>query len=248
MHPCEIIYNIGSNGLKYGSDKGICRITGKESEGIKFDKWVRDTFTDLASLKPGTIISNEAIFCFDESSEIIQDKTGKEKLQRFRTYSHIVYKGEWYCLTKANKESIFNMIIDNAELVCLTDSGQKHVLFKHKPGMWQLDEMFIIPDIELLKSLHCNMCELMKLGFSQTEILTGTYIQQRIIKAGMIYWMKHEKEIRQFRGSQIMEFAGWMLFIDEESKQKIQDSYKKQTIKKEEKCQTKTTSKQLNLF
>jgi hypothetical protein len=29
-----------------------------------------------------------------------------------------------------------------------------------------------------------------------------------------------------------MDFAGWMLFIDEESKQKIQDSYKKQEAPK----------------
>lgn len=228
FHPCESVYFLGSNGLKYGSDKGICRITGKESEGILFDKWVKDTFTDLSSLKPGTIISNEALFCFDEASEIIQQKTGKEKLQRFRTYSHIICNDEWHCCTKADKKKIFELICTGAELVCLTDSGQKHVLFKHKPGMWQLDEMFIIPDIDLLKFLHAHMCELMKLGFSQTEILTGNYISNRVLKAGLQAWKELDEPIKKHRGSQIMEFAGWMLFIDEESKQKIQDSYKKQ--------------------
>lgn len=228
LHPCEIIYSLGSNGLKYGSDKGICRVTGKEMDGVLFDKWVRYTFTDLASLKPGTIISNEALFCFDEASEIIQKKTGKEKLQRFRTYSHIICNGEWYCFTKADKKKIYELICAGAELVCLTDSGQKHVLFKHKHGMWQLDEMFIIPDIGLLKFLHSQMCELMKLGFSQTEILTGNYIFNRVLKAGLHTWKEFDDPIRKYRGSQMIEFAGWMLFIDEESKQKIQDSYKKQ--------------------
>ncbi|MFA5300371.1 MAG: hypothetical protein WC389_19475 [Lutibacter sp.] len=225
---CELIYTIGANNVKYGTEKGVCRITGKESEGILFKDWLRDTFTDLASLKPGTIISNEAIFCFEEASEIIQKKTGKEKLQRFRTYSHIVCNNEWYCCTKADKKKIFELICDYAELVCLTDSGQKHVLFKHKPGMWQLDEIFIIPDIELLKFLHSQMCELMKIGFSQTEILTGNYISNRVLKAGLKIWKELDEPLKKYRGSKIMEFAGWMLFIDEESKQKIQDSYKKQ--------------------
>jgi hypothetical protein len=50
MNVCELIYKIGANNYTYGYDKGVCRITGKESEGILFDKWVKDTFTDLASL------------------------------------------------------------------------------------------------------------------------------------------------------------------------------------------------------
>jgi hypothetical protein len=229
LHTCESIYQIGANNVKYGSDKGICRITGKDSEGIIFEKWVRDTFTDLGSLKPGTIISNEALFCFDEASEIIQKKTGKDKLQRFRTYSHIICNGIWYCVTKADKKKIFELIISGAELVCLTDSGQKHVLFKHKRGMWQLDEIFIIPDIDLIKLLHSQMCELMKAGFSQTEILTGNYISNRVLKAGLQIWKELDEPLKKHRGSQMMEFAGWMLFIDEESKQKIQDGYKKQT-------------------
>ena len=90
MHTCEIIYKIGANGLKYGDIKGICRITGNESSGLLCHEWVRDTFTDHASLQPGSIISNEALFCFDEASKIVKQKTGKDKLQRFRTYSHIV--------------------------------------------------------------------------------------------------------------------------------------------------------------
>jgi hypothetical protein len=93
--------------------------------------------------------------------------------------------------------------------------------------MWQLDEMFIIPDIELLKFLHFQMCELMKVGFSQTEILTGNYISNRVLKAGLQIWKELDEPLKKHRGSQMMEFARWMLFIDEESKQKIQDSYKK---------------------
>jgi hypothetical protein len=235
-HPCEIIYSFSGNKV-YGNIEGVCRITGKESEGLKFKDWVKSTFTDLGYLKPGSIISNEALFCFDEASTIIRDKTGKEKLQRFRTYSHIVNKGIWSCFTKAHKKEIYQSIIEGAELICLTDSGQKHVLFKHKIGMWQLDELFITPDIYKFKILHFNICELMKNGFSQAEIISGHYIFGRVHKCGIENWKQFEDLIKKDRGSPMFDFAAWMLFIDEDSKKKIQDSYKKQdkhiTIKKE---------------
>ncbi len=64
-NPCARIYNIGAENKIYGTEKGICRITGLEGVGINFDKWARDTFNDHDSLFPGTIISNEALFCFD---------------------------------------------------------------------------------------------------------------------------------------------------------------------------------------
>lgn len=227
MHTCELIYSIGANSASYGSTPGTCRITGKQSTGILFTDWVRDTFTDIASLKPGTIISNEAAFCFDESSTIIQHKTGKDKPQRFRTYSHIAFNGEWFCLTKGDKQKIYELICAGAELVCLTDSGQKHLLFKHKPGMWQLDEIHLIPNIDLLKQLHSQMCELMKLGFSQTEIITGNYIQHRVFSVGVDIWKQLDEPLKKHRGTQMMEFTGWMLFIDEDSKQKNQEKYKK---------------------
>jgi hypothetical protein len=231
IHPCQQIYNLSEMPV-YGNEKGICRITGIESVGLNFNKWVKDTFTDIGYLKPGNIISNEAAFCFDEASKEIQNKTGREKLQRFRTYSHIIHKGVWYCLTKGDKKQIFELICDGAELICLTDSGQKHLLFKHRPGMWQLDEIFTLPDVDVLKFLHTNMCELMRLGFSQAEIITGKYISNRIVKSGLQEWKQLEDNIKSERGFSIMDFAGWMLFIDEESKQKIQDSYKKQEAPK----------------
>jgi len=45
-HPCEIMYQF-SNGKIYGTTRGICRITGKQSIGVPFEKWVKDTFTDF---------------------------------------------------------------------------------------------------------------------------------------------------------------------------------------------------------
>ena len=213
-HTCEQIYEIGANEKKYGSEKGICRITGKESYGLLFDKWVRNTFNDHDFLFPGTIISNEALFCFDESSEIVQKKTGRDKPQRFRTYSHIIKDGEWFCVTKGDKRKIFNLIIEGAEMVCLTETGQKHVLFKHKTGTWQLDDLHVKPDIELLTLLHFHMCELIAYQFSQAEIITGDYKSNRILKAGLKNWQEHENKIKEHRGSGMFDFASFMLYTD----------------------------------
>lgn len=215
MNVCKKIYQIGAENKIYGTEKGICRITGEESIGVNFEKWVRDTFNDHDRLFPGSIISNEAMFCFDEASEIVQAKTGRDKPQRFRTYSHIVKDGEWFCVTKADKRLILNLIIEGAEMVCLTETGQKHVLFKHKTGMWQLDELHVKPDVELLGLLHYNMCELLAYQFSQTEIITGNYSSGRIIKAGLQNWQQHENIIKEHRGSGIFDFAAFMLYTDE---------------------------------
>ena len=215
MHPCEIVYNIGANNKIYGQTEGVCRITGNAGVGLPFNKWVKPTFTDHAYLKPGTIISNEALFCFDENSEIVQTKVGKEKKQRFRTYSHIVYKGKWYCKTKGDKKEIYNMIVNGAELVCLTDSGQKHMLFKHRPGMWQLDEMYVIPNIAEFKKLHNNMCAMLDMEFSQKEIISGHYLQYRIKQIGIKEWLNAEFKIKSQRGKLMFNLAAWLLFKSE---------------------------------
>jgi hypothetical protein len=218
-HTCEQIYKIGANNKIYGSEKGVCRVTGKQSTGLLFWKWVKETyntiiFVDYDFLYPGTIISNEALFCFDESSEIIQKKTGRDKPQRFCTYSHIIKDGEWYCVTKADKRLILKLVIEGAEMVCLTETGQKHILFKHKLGMWQLDDLHVKPNVELLGLLHFHMCELLACQFSQAEIITGNYKSSRILEAGLKKWKEHESVINEYRGSGIFDFTTFMLYTD----------------------------------
>lgn len=248
IHPCEIIYRTGANGATYGDTPGVCRITGKESAGMPFEKWVRKTFNDYDSLKPGTIISNEALFCFDEASEVIMKKTGRDKPQRFRTYSHIIdASGNWHCLTKADKPEIYKQIITGSELVCLTETGQKHILFKHHPGTWQLDDIHLTPDVETLTFLHSAMCDLMRMGFSQREIKTGGYLLSRIGLTDVQKWRETEHSIMGYRGSQIFDFTSFMLFIDEADKEKIQEKYDKKYKKPELPKPEKKTGENQNL-
>ena len=213
LHPCESICLAAGTTLVYGNVSGICRITGKQSTGLLFDKWVRDTFTDHAYLKHGNIISNEALFCFDEQSELLMHKTGRDKAQRFRTYSHLIdASGAWHAVTKADKQLIYRLIVEGAPLVCLTDSGQKHVLFKHRSGFWQLDDLFVMPDVPRFAQLHDDMCALLPMGFSQAEIISGHYLQYRIMKAGFANWLSAEQKIKAQRGTQFFKFTSWLLF------------------------------------
>lgn len=184
-HPCEVLYGFSSNKI-YGNEKGVCRITGKESTGLKFDDWVRDTFTDYASLYPGTIISNQALFCFEEASELIAKKVNKDKPQRFRTYTHIVVSGEWYVLTKAQKKEIYDLIINNEPDVCvISDSGQRHLLFKHKIGTWQFEDQFIQRDKETLTKIKLIGDELISNNFSKVEIFCNGLFYNRIEIIGL---------------------------------------------------------------
>lgn len=206
-HPCEIITDCLAEKPVYGNMKGTCRITGKEGEGIEFNKWVKDTFCDFMYLYPGEIISNEALFCFDEKSELIQKLTGREKLQRFRTYSHFVVNGKWHLLTKADKAIMWELLFQKPDLAVISESGQKHLVMKAKPGTWQLEETIIEPDENTLKGLQKLISRLNKEIFAIDEIRTGEYAGYRIQKFGIENWRKIEQKLKQYRGSKIFDLA-----------------------------------------
>lgn len=231
---------------KIGNTKGICRITGEESEGIPFDKWVKKTFTDYPYLQPGTIISNEALFTFNESCTILQEKVGKERPQRFRTYSHILVGDKWYALTKADKEKMFDLIMNqNPDCVCIAESGQKHIFFKVRQGWWQFEERQIQPDKKQLLFLNVIMNELYSRGFSQEEIKTGKYQDNRILKAGVARWKDLEDKLKIYRNSNIFDFAAFFM-------RKVEDVEKEFNTSSDEAKQIKSinesTNTQLLLF
>lgn len=209
----NIIYNSLSEKPVIGNNKGICRITGLESVGMPFNKWVKKTFSDHYYLFSGDIISNQAAFCFCELSKIMQEKTGRDKPQNFRTYSHLIdNKGNWFCYTKSDKKLIVDKLQNNPNTVCLTDSGQKHIFFKNRVGFWQLDEMFVQPDIDTFNDLHSYMMNCLLIGVNQTELKTGLYKNKTISKIGIEKYLEIEKKLKPKRGSKIFDFSHWLLY------------------------------------
>ena len=212
-HPCIELFEAVQPAYSIGTKPGVCRITGEPGKGMAFEKWVADTFNDRAYLRPGDIISNEAAFTFDEKSELLQKMTGRDKLQRFRTYSHILEAdGTWHVLTKADKQKIVSILQRSPKIVCLTDTGQKHIFFKHRPGFWQLDEMFVPPSLPVFNALHGDMMQMLSLGFTQAEVMSGNYSHHRILKCGLATWEALEKKLKPLRGEPIFAFAAWLMY------------------------------------
>lgn len=213
QHPCEILYETNGRGFSIGNVEGVCRITGKRSVGQKFSDWVRRTFTDFGSLHAGDIISNEAAFCFDEASTLIQQKTGRDKPQRFRTYSHFLEEdGTWHCLTKADKPQMLDLLHKETKIVCVAESGQRHIFFKNKPGMWQIEDVVLDRDIKKFDLIHSCMTQLLLLDFSQDEIRRGLYNLTKVAKCGIKAWEQFENKIKPFRGSPIFHFCSFFMY------------------------------------
>lgn len=215
MHTCIQIYNHSSEKPKYGSVPGTCRITGHEGEGLPFEKWVKDTFTDRHNLRPGNIICNEAIFCFEEASTFLQKLTGKDKPQRFRNYSHFIVDSSWHVRDKGQKADMMGFMLSNPEVCVIAESGQRHLVFKHKPGMWQFEDAFIQPDAQHFQFLHSRIHHLGSV-FSVDEIASGTYQQHRIIKYGLPEWSATEQAIKPYRGSAMFDLAIFFAKIPDE--------------------------------
>lgn len=216
----KLLYDNAANGVKYGTVSGICRMRGTEGVGLKFTDWVSDRFNNWADLYEGDIISNEALFCFDEASTLIAQRTGRDKPQRFRTYSHIITTdGAWHICTKADKAHIADLILRGVvKVLCLTDSGQKHIFFKHRMGFWQLDDTHIEPNIPDFAHLHATMQQLVSLGFAQEQIKKGNYSQAVILKVGLAVWQDLENILKPRRGEPIFDLAAWLMFKIDESK------------------------------
>ncbi len=70
-----------------------------------------------------------------------------DKIMRNGIYSHILKDQYFYCLTKTDKKQISELITHCDDILCFAGSGDKHLLCKHKSGMWQVEEITIIPSL-----------------------------------------------------------------------------------------------------
>lgn len=202
----------------YGTTPGTCRITGHPAVGIPFAKWVPDTFTDYPFLRPGEIVSNQAAYFFAESNQHLQTILGKDKPQKVRSYSVLMHGGKVHFCTKADKKRMYEMICDGAELVCLAESGQKHILFKHRVGFWQIENINnITPNIALLQRLMKAAHALIALGFTQTECISGQYATYKFSKhpnpmQAIAEMQEYEAVLSAHRGSAFFDFFSFILY------------------------------------
>lgn len=200
-----------------------CRICGKaDVSGTPFAKWVRDTFTNHDLLRPGDVICDECAFWFEQKSEELQRRMGKDKPQRMQNYTHFIIGGEWVPVSKGDKRKIAELLLGECipEMAAIAVSGQKHVAFRARrnpPGAqsgWvQMEERAIWVDQRRLRELLA-VVERLYAVFSKQEIETGKYSHNRILAYGLDRWQADESVIKPVRKTDLFALA---LFISQRS-------------------------------
>lgn len=220
-----MLYEAAGHPAMEGDVVGVCRACGETGTGVPFEDWVKDTFTNYGELRPGEILCQACQFAFDEHSALLAQRVGKDMPQRMRNYSHFVVAGEWIPLSKANKATMHNILLNRSpDLAVIAISGQKHIIFRARPGWWQIEEQAVRPFPDDLREVLALVEELYQGGLSKGEIETGRYAQYRIMRFGFERWRKAEEALRPRRGGIAMQLAVF-LAQKEESDGRDGDGY-----------------------
>lgn len=190
-----------------GDISGDCRLCGCPSIGLSFVSWVRDTFMDHDKLFPGTIICHACQFGCDEANIELTQRTGKEKLQRMRNYSHFVLNHKWLPLSKGNKHRMREILMQGPQLAVIAESGQKHLVFRAQPGFWQFEEQRMRPCPELLIALLDLIEQLYNAGARKSEIESGRFSQRTLLKIGVDLWRVVNPQLTPYRGGLPLKLA-----------------------------------------
>jgi hypothetical protein len=168
---------------------------------------VKPTFVDFDKLQAGEIVCNDCLFWFDEQSEELAVRTGKDKPQRMRNYSHFVKGGKWIPLSKGDKARMIEVLCEAPfpELAAIAESGQKHIVFRarrNEPGgaagwiQFEEQAMFVDP-VRLARTIED--VEALYVAFNKTEIESNDYIQHRVIKFGIEKWLELNSRLEEVR-------------------------------------------------
>lgn len=216
MTATELLYHAAGSPQVRGDIRGGCRTCGAESVGVLFGDWVKEGFTNHDLLRAGSIVCHACLFCFEDKSEILKQKTGRDKLQKMRTYSHIVLWGNWFPLTKADKRDMRDLLAEGPELAVIAESGQKHLIFRGRVGWWQFEELSMLPDWARVESMLPAIEELMT-GFSKAEIESGVYSPHRVVKFGLSRWRELSEPLKAVRLSAYFQLAIFLTQKDDAS-------------------------------
>ncbi|HOW77951.1 MAG TPA: hypothetical protein PK406_00740 [Verrucomicrobiota bacterium] len=171
----------------------------------------RDTFMDYDKLRDiSGWVCPACLFCMSDQCEPLRERTGKDKLQRMRNYSHIVLDGVWYPLSKAQKRETYNLLLQKPAVAVIAMSGQKHLICRAQAGWWQVEESRARPDAGYLRQVMDWVSTAYNLGFSKGEIETGNYSTRRILDAGASSWEVVDAHLRPLRGQAMFELAVYL--------------------------------------
>jgi hypothetical protein len=215
--PTAWIYEAAGAPPMPGNTRGRCRACGQAAKGMPFREWVKNTFTDWDKLYPGEIVCHACLFCFDDQSVALMKRVGRDKPQRMRNYSHFVVGGEWHPLSKAEKSRMRELLLADPTVAVIALSGQKHIIFRARPGWWQIEEQSVRPFPALLARLLEAVEALYRAGATKAEIESGYYSQRSLLAIGLDRWRELESQIKPFRGGLALPLAVFLAQKDGES-------------------------------
>lgn len=202
---------------------GICRICGMDGDGLSFEDWVKDTFTNYDQLFPGSIVCDGCMFWFGQKSVELQKRMGKDKPQKMQNYSHFKIGGEWIPVGKGDKRIMATLLLTQPfpTLAAIAVSGQKHIAFRARrnpPGQtagWvQFEEQAVWVEADYLREV-LGVIEDLYTVFSKREIESGRYHPSRIRQFGIERWTALESGyIRPMRCTTLFQLA---LFLAQRS-------------------------------
>ncbi|RMF24063.1 MAG: hypothetical protein D6765_12220 [Bacteroidetes bacterium] len=102
------------------------------------------------------------------------------------------------------------LLSPDCQLAVIADSGQKHLIFKARPGWWQLEEQTIRPDRARFLEVHALIRRLAGMGFSQSAIASGNYPPGLMLKMNILQLRKFqeiEAELSRHRGCDVFDLA-----------------------------------------
>lgn len=203
----QLLY-IAAGRCMAGNAVGSCYLCGGsvyDPSPVAFPSTFMDY--DKARCSDSLYLCQACLFSMEERSELLASLVGKDKLQRMRNYSHFVLNGQWYPLSKADKTRMYDLLLQCPELSVIAVSGQKHLIFRAQPGMWQIEEAAVQPELGLLQDLTRRVVPLYSNGFKKSEIRTGEYKTYRVKKYGVDRWYHDDMPLREWRGSPYLELA-----------------------------------------
>jgi len=166
---------------------------------------------DKVAAPDATHLCEACCFAMEERSATLQARLGSDKPGCMRNYSHVVLRGEWLPLSKAQKRETYEALLQSPELAVIAVSGQKHLLLRAQSGRWQVEETAVTPDPALLATMMAAIRPLYDGGFNKSEIETGRYLPRRIIRYGVEAWRAQEDVLRPWRGMALFELAVYLL-------------------------------------
>lgn len=210
MHATHILWHAAGQPQYPAGTPGLCRVCGEQSRGVSFAAWVADTFTNYDGIGPGDILCHICQFAFAQRDPELTRRTGKDKLQRMQNYSHIVCNGEWHPLHKGQKTELLDLLRRGPELAVIAVSGQKHLVFRARPGWWQVEEQAVWPGLAALEECLAHVGKLYRV-YSKTEIETEQYSPGRTMQYAQSYgiddYLATVAALRKWRGGPYLSLA-----------------------------------------